>query len=264
MEHLDDVGAAVVRRRGPGDPEVPVGAPRRFLPARLPALEVLRGQDAAMRLDHLADLFREVAPVEVVVPFLGEPLQRVRRLLLVERRSRARDGVSVEEDLPPGGRLADLVGLDEDLAPEERVHLEPVPGVGDRVGHQVLPGKRAVAVVGRLEAAPPARHRDPAPAGQVMAAVAGERRHRRVHVAIDVGGLAGRLVEVHLRQAAGDRGHVRLDHGLGDRGRERRVAGVPAALQDVDRGAGRKRVRGDRHPAPRPRPGPSCRSGPAR
>ena len=106
-----------------------------------------------------------------------------------------------------------------------------------------------MAVVGSLEAAPPARHRHPAAAGEVVPAVAGERRHRRVHVAVDVGGFAGRLVEVHLGQAAGDGGHVRLDHGLGDRGGKRRVAGVPALFQDVDGGAGRERVRGDRHPA---------------
>ena len=170
-------------------------------------------------------------------------------LLLVERRARARDRVPVEEDLAARGGAADLLGLDEDLAPEERVHLEAVAGVGDRVRHQFLSGQRSVAVVGRLEAAPPAGHRHSAPRGEVVRAVAGKRRHRCVHVAVDVGGLAGRLVEIQLGEAAGDGGHVRLDHGLGDRGGERRVAGVAALFQDLDGGAGRERVRGDRHPA---------------
>ena len=250
VEHLDDVRPAVVGGRRAGDPKVAVGPPGRFLPARLPALEVLAGEHAAVRLDDLADRLREVPPVEVVVPLLGEPLQGVGGPLLVEHRVGARDGVAVEEDLASGGGPADLVRLDEDLAPEERVHLEPVPGVGDRVRHQVLPGERAVAVVRRLEPAPPARNRDAAPGGEIMGAVARKRRHRRIHVAVDVGGLAGRLVEIHLGQTAGDRRHVRLDDGLGDRGGERRVAGVPAAFQDVHRGPGRERVGGDRHPAP--------------
>ena len=249
VQHLDDVSAAVVRGRGTGDLEIPVRPPRRLLPARLPAFEVLRGQDAARGLDHLADLLREVPPVEVVVPLFGEPLQGVGGLLLVERRAGPGDRVPVEEDLAARGGAADLLGLDEDFAPEERVHLEAAPGVGDRVRHQLLPGQRSVAVVGRLEAAPPAGHRHPAPRGEVVRAVAGKRRHRRVHVAVDVGRLAGRLVEIQLGEAAGDGGHVRLDHGLGDRGGERRVAGVAAFFQGVDGGPGRERVRSDRHSA---------------
>ena len=196
VQHLDDVGAAVVRGRGTGDLEIPIRPPRRLLPARLPAFEVLRGQDAARGLDHLADLLREVPPVEVVVPLLGEPLQGVRGLLLVERRAGAGDRVPVEEDPAARGGAADLLGLDEDFAPEERVHLEAFAGVGDRIRHEFLSRQRSVAVVGRLEATPPAGHRHPAPRGEVVRAVAGKRRHRRVHVAVDIGGLAGRLVEI--------------------------------------------------------------------
>ena len=59
-----------------------------------------------------------------------------RGLLLVERRARARDRVPVEEDPAARGGATDLLGLDEDLAPEERVHFEAAPGVDDRVRHQ--------------------------------------------------------------------------------------------------------------------------------
>ena len=249
LEHLDEVGAAVVGRRGTGDPPVAVAAPARFLPPRFPAGEIVRRQHAAGGLHHFTDAAGELAPVEVVVPLFGEALQGVGGALLDEEPVRPRDRAVVEEDLAPFGSAADLLRLDEDLAPEEGVHLEALAGVGDGRRHQVLAGERTVAVVRGFEPAPPAGDGHAAPGGEVVDAVARQRRQRRVHAAVDIGGLAGGGVVEQLREAAGDRGHVRLDHGLGHRGGEGRVAGVPAALEHFDGFPGGERVGGDRHAA---------------
>ena len=217
--------------------------------------EVLLGVRAPRRAQRGRDVGRHLALVEARAAALDHAAQHLRLARGAEDLAGARGG-AVEEVGLAGGALQPALG--------ER----PVEGRARRHGHAAL----GVADRGGQHGAEP----EPPPVGRQPAEGvhrAGDRdggglvhRDRRVAgraqpFGVEPRGRAARAVERHhlllargLDQREGvaaDPRHLRLADPQQDGGADRRVGRVAAPLQQVDRGAGRERVRGGAHPLDR-------------
>src|SRR5262249_14823319 len=225
-----------------------IGAPGGLLPAHPVRLEVLPGDDAAVRLHRLGEALGEVTAVEVVAALVAKPLESARHPCLPKRLTDVEQRAFRHEDLASLRVFPEQVALGEHLAVKEGVDLEAVPGEFDGGRHQVLLGPRPVALERRLEARPPSRYAGSATRAEVLLVETLELGEWRIHRAVHVGRLASRRVEVEHAQNAGDGCHVGLDYRLRDRGSERRVSGIPALLQGVYGDPADDGMRGARHP----------------
>ena len=227
-----------------------VGGPERLAPLRAVGGHLLERHAAADAVHGVHEVARPLAAVEPVGALGGEPAQAGRHLRPLPDLADARDeAVGLEEGL--AARRVDAQAGERGvghLAEEERVHREALLGHADGRREVVGPLHRAEPVGHRLQAGDRAGDADAQPGGLGHVRRAGERPPNRravrvLELRVQVVGLVRLRVVDEGAEAAGGRGHLRLDHVLVEHGRDRGVDGVATLAQHVERGLRHRRVR---------------------
>src|SRR5690606_22762118 len=135
--------------------------------------------------------------------------------------------------VPSLGADTNLGNLFEHHAVEKRVNGKAGASELDSRSSERLARSRAEPLARCFPGRPEAGYGDASTGDDIGGRKAWKPRQWCVHRSVDVAGRAAGGIEMHHAEHAESGGHVRLDHGLGERRRKDRIDSVAAVAQYV-------------------------------